>query len=676
MPKPNAAGKADLTFIVGNPRSRQNLSRIRAHASRATRKTVDDLDVPRTSYTATPPSESSHAHNDAPSIVSNDVNSKELQVPITRHRPWTPESSVADFDHLRQPEECVSSRGSDREPSIGVTSDRASTPPDLVPRLATRRFSIQGSTLGTWWERYPEAESLALGLHSFDSHKRSRALEQEEHKSCTLEASTETSTKNSQNQATTQLQPRAADPSASTRSATTEESPRRHDADENPHGKKRSQMAKEPRAKRSAQQKMQSRWRVGSGLSKAVVLAPTHPLTQFESILRQTTIYYDHSFDTIWEPLLRQNRLAFEKQSDFELFDESMLSAAALIEAGQVNKAAHLIMCIVEMLVHLMHQSHPEAYFIFLILSLQTNRTAIAQLRSQLREHLLPVAERVLGPDHPITQILQLHIPIAARGQLQTAVLRKIREFNHRKFGEASQQTTAIDFHSARALSDLGNTEDALTIISSAIRDCERYLGLNALGGIYLLIEKAAILMEQSPPDTSMLPELHLSDIIRRLQVITQEIAKMPEESVEAQKMELAVVHAKIATLRMLGRLHGLRKNYGAAVQVFSQVLQYATMMLGGDAVPTHLAQADLEAIKIEELKDQMDSISLTSVDGKDAPKPSKTKYHTARTAVGVIESMNRNYVGEGADEIPHFKRMVLGFTVVGMPAFCHTVVI
>lgn len=541
----------------------------------------------------------------------------------------------------------------------------------------SRRFTTQGSTIGTWWERYPDAQGTASGFNSFDPHKRTRLLGEQGESDVSCNAPT-TEQVDDQDHCMG-VHDRIQQPSNLTPPLRSD-SPQPPGADEKERLKKKekSTALKLLRHKKSAQQRMQSRWRVGNGPSKSLVLPPEHPHTQFETVLRQCSNFYQNAYETVWEPLIREKPELLEAQSDYEMFYESTLSAAALIEAGQVSKAAHVIQCIFEMLVNLMHQSHPQAYYFFLNLSLQTSSHALSQLRTKMREFLAPLSERLLGAHHPITQVLRLEVPMAAREQVQTAVMRRVRDFHLQTFGTDSNQSISVTFIFARTLLDMGQTQHALTLASAAIAPAERAQGMNSLVAVYLITEKTAMYLSATPPDTSIMPELHLSDVIRRLQVIEQQVAKLPEDSMDAQKLTVAIVHGKIVALRMLGRLHTLRKNYGAAIQVYSQVVDYGMMTLGPDAVPVHLAQADLEATKLEELRNSTEEISManSSVDGTGPPKPSKDEFHVAKTALGDIRSVNRSYLGELSQEIFLYKGMVVGFTVVGMPSFGHTKVL
>ena len=676
MPRSEAAPKADLTFIVGDPRSRQNLSRIRAHASRATKKAHDDFDH------ATPvnsPYADSRRHEVEQSVSESANTHPPIESADPHHRPWTPESHISRERPCEKsqalPSENVERQLSDTTTPAASSSDSSATPNNLPSYPTAFRFSTQGSTIGTWWERYPEAQTFASGFNAFDPHKRSRlAWEQDQPDAPGHSRTPEQGVEQDdhiRDADRTQPSSRLTPPSGSA-------SPQPPSADESDHPRRKRPTLKISTQKKTAQKRMQNRWRVGQGPSKSLLLPLEHPHTQFEMVLRECSDFYQNAYETVWEPLLRQNSATFEAQSDYEMFYESLLSAAGLIEAGQLNRAAHVIQCIMEMMINLLHQSHPEAYYFFLNLSLQTNSTALAQLRSKMREYLYPLSQRILGSDHPITKVLNLQIPEPARDALQTSVLRRVRDFHLQTFGTDTYQSLSATFIFARTMLDSGQTQYAQTLMSSALAAAERAQGMNSLVTVYLIIEKAAIYMSATPPDTSIVPELHLSDAFRRLQVIEQQVAKLPEDSMDAQKLEVAIVHSKIVGLRMLGRLHCLRKNFGAAIQVFSQVVEYGLTTLGPDAVPVLLAQADLEATKLEELRNSMEEISMasSSVDGKGTAKPSEEELHVAQTALGIVKSANRRYLGERKEEIPGYKGMVVGYTVVGMPTFCHTTVI
>jgi hypothetical protein len=677
MSSSEATSKADLTFIVGDPRSRQNLSRIRAHASRAARKAPDDSgDV------VAPCPIISHPGNfseDARGHVLEDVGPSRpaQQTPDLHHRPWTlgevADPNPVDIGSTEQSSGHIDSRELEAPLSAAPARTNPWTP-SVLPTPIYRRFSTQGSTVGTWWELYPEAQGPAAGFHSFDPHKRCRISDLE------IEAGVSSPrgviqdialdgpvVGCDQSEHLAQLLSPAMLPEPAHPPTT----------DEKDHLKTRKTALKLSKVKKSAQLKMQTRWRIGTGPAKALALPPEHPDTQFEYILHHSSNFYHQTFENVWQPLLQQNKAALDVQSDFEIFSESIFSAAALVEAGQPKKAATVIQCVVAMLHHLMHANHPQIYYTFMILSLETSTSALGQLRRQIRDHMLPICERMLGSDHPISAVLRMQVPMAARSFLHGKVMQQIQDCHHQIFGSDAYQTLAQQYVHARTLAEIGHVEESLDMFGNLIQSLERLLGINSLIVVYALFDKATTCLATTPPDTSILPELHISDALRRLQIIAQRNDKLLEDSLEAQKMEVAIVYTKIAGSRVLGKLHCARRNYGAAIQIFSQVVQYGLATLGPDAVPVHLAQADLDAAKVEELRRSMDAITIAG-DGRPSTPSSGSDFHIANTAVGTIKSMNRCRMssGQGSETIAEHKGLVVGYTVVGMPNMGHAPVL
>ena len=372
---------------------------IRAHASRATRKALDDVENVQTA----PASSSGQGDPENNCPLNESASSHHPTEPFDPHyRPWTPESHAVRPSSAGGETQIPRSRNaggqSTNSDSPALTGFDAGTIHTLPPYPTSRHFSTQGSTIGTWWERYPGTQGTYSGFNSFDPHKRSRVLREQEESNVLRPTSTPEQVNDQEQRVFTddraQQPPSCTPPSGS-------DSPQPTSADEKGRLKKKSSALKLLKHKKSAQQRMQSRWRVGNGPSKSLVLPTEHPHTQFETVLHQCSNFYHNAYETVWEPLLREQPTLLEAQSDYEMFYESTLSAAALIEAGQVNKAAHVIQCILEMLVNLMHQSHPQAYYFFLNLSLQTSSSALAQLRSKMKRVPSTVKRKATGAGSP-----------------------------------------------------------------------------------------------------------------------------------------------------------------------------------------------------------------------------------------------------------------------------------
>jgi hypothetical protein len=420
---------------------------------------------------------------------------------------------------------------------------------------------------------------------------------------------------------------------------------------------------------------MQNRWRVMARPAQALVLNSAHPSVQSEFILRQTENFYEHSFATLWKPMLERDPTAFSSQTDFEVFTEALISAAVLVEAGQTTRAAEVVQNTVDFLTPIVLQCHPVGFYVLILLCFHTSNSAHAQLCLRIRTRLAEASEQALGREHPLTKILQLQIPITSRPQLQIAMMERLQDWFRQNFGTDAMQYMNQSLCFARVQSAVGNTDDALRLITGAVATAERSQGLNSVAAAYMMMEKVSICLARNPPEISILPELYLSDVFRRLQVLALELAKTPAGSEDAQKLEVAIVHAKMAALRLFGQLHVLRKNYGSAIQTFTEAVEYADEKLGPDSILAHVLRSDLDAARMEELKVSMDRISVSSIDGVDPPTASREAYNTAHTVVGSITSINRNYLGRRSQDIPLFQGMMIGFTLEGSPAMCHAVV-
>ena len=150
-------------------------------------------------------------------------------------------------------------------------------------------FQHTGSSIGTWRERYSDAQATASGFNSFDPHRRSTLLWEQDESNTVPTTDIPEQAKDQEQRISTH--DRAQQPHnfiALSRS----DSLQPPDLNDKERLEMKSSALKLLKHKKSAQQKMQSRWRDGNGPSKSLVLPAEHPHTQFETVLRQCSNIY------------------------------------------------------------------------------------------------------------------------------------------------------------------------------------------------------------------------------------------------------------------------------------------------------------------------------------------------------------------------------------------------
>jgi tetratricopeptide (TPR) repeat protein len=422
------------------------------------------------------------------------------------------------------------------------------------------------------------------------------------------------------------------------------------------------------RARKSKQRMLQGRWRLVPTVpppSRNLSFPHEHPQTQFDALLNQTSNFYSSTFETMWQPMLQKDNIVFELQAHPQLFDESMYTVSGLLDVGQGAEACKIIERMFQLQSHVILGHHPQAYYLFMILSFQNSKSTLGQVHRALRKELIPISDAALGPAHPLSKILRLDVPDEIRRPLQAAIMRKILDLFYDAFGAQSTQTVLAHLSFGRMLRNIGYYREAIDAFAALQASMEIYQPFNSLVCVYGLLETVNTYLASG--DSSVLPEMHLHDGFRRLRVMFQNLEKI-EDPEEREYVEVAYVNGHLMALRTLGRLQHMRRNYGAAIQAYSEALDVGTAFFGPEALPVRLAAGTLENVKMDELRHSMAGLALPSVDGRPPPPPSDHEMNVTETAWGLIKSSNRRYLGTHHEEIPPDPGLVYGLSLLGMP--------
>ena len=623
MPKGHATSHKDITFIVGNPRSKKNVSRIRTHASK---KTIKDAEEQGGDPVYLPPKSASRTSEHAPDNKA---------VTIDGATALSQNASVGSPSSSSQRLHSVDAIGFEVLPpytTIPVSpasheSTRLLTPSIDVNLAHLKSFDFTNRAsggYGRWWSETSDDEASVLYGSASELYTASAP-------GLPALPSLRQVVKSATHQANARVRSKGLPYSVS--------------------------------SQRAASGVFNSRRRTYPDPSRPLPLSPED--VAIERCLKLANAFYLGQYESKWYPRLQQDRLAFDMTSDIEMWDESTHTAAALIEVGRTGIAAKIIEQQTRSLESLLLLDHPELFSVLATVALDTKCTPLGQLRKHLRVRLGPAAECRLGALHPLSQLLKMEASDTARAQILILIQQRIFDLVGQLFGEHTYQRLCQFFILATNLEDQGRYGEALTVISAYIELTTKLYGINSLIVVFGLIEQSSIYLAATQPDVRA--ELHIHDALRRLSIIDSYPA-MPlaaeDASAAKEQMTNMVAHCKIAALRILSRLHWMRSNYEAAMHFRQEALDCGRSVLGPDAVPVLLTEDDLNMLEYgrrgqgslewpsecrgPEKQDLSTNVVVTEVDGVSNSR----KWHT--------ESVN--------NAVPSYRCAVYGF--LQMPTF------
>lgn len=540
MPKGGSPNRKDITFIIGNPRSKQNVSRIRKHASKITKDAAG-----RSSPSATP--------------------TQSIQTPSTESPPKEPKSADANIDVRSSP-----TQSGQHSPQIrrrlsiagSVTKSRSSPGNDspasaqltLSPR-GDSHFTTRGSKgFGTWREILPSSASLATAESSEELHiSQIRELHLPE------PASQFGGHGNPEDSEKNRFSP--------------------SNAYSGNHGE------------------FQSRWHAGHAPSAP--LTPSPEDFMLDQCLRLATSYYSAQYEASWQPKLKQDKWILDLSSEIELWEETTHTAAALIEAHRADVAVKVINHHAQSVDSLLLTDHPELFSVLCRVAFGTKESPLGQLRTHLKRLLAVLAQTLFGSGHPITQILKLRTSDSVNDRIQVLMQQRILEVIGELFGANSYQRMVQYYYLVRILEDRGYYDEALAVNAEHMELGAGRYGLNSIMLIFGLIEQASIYLASGQPDVKA--ELHIHDALRRLSIIGSSYTRarsQPDAPSEQQDMTILIAQCRVAALRLLSRLHRMRGNWDAAMHFCVEALAHGRKVIGVESIPVMLANADLDRLE------------------------------------------------------------------------------
>ncbi|RMD42707.1 hypothetical protein DV735_g2435, partial [Chaetothyriales sp. CBS 134920] len=558
-----------ITFIVGDARSKQNISRIRSHASRAPK--FDSKAAPAENRSSRSHSQASSSTS-PPSRLSQPGRPEDPPSSILPwappHRDW-PLASPGPTYQLPVREIRLGQNGSDGQPGTSPSFCEA----DKHGKRKSHELTYPGSILPLTSTNDPASPTkrhsvMQVGaILDRDPNSPKRARHQ------ALRAST---------------------------------FPPWSDADGREQSHQRSQQAAAPLRLPSvfdlvayASDRRNQRDSKTRGLDprKRLILSPSRSLVlsttdkNFEQVLLRTTAYYTSRFDNKWGPMISRDSRALDMDGRAGSLYESFLSAAALVEAGRPRFADIIIQRTLGVMQELFLAEHPALYNILAVIALDSSPSVLGQIHRLFTRAVIPTARRTLGNEHPYTQLLMSQFPPETAASLREAVQLLLHELSIANFGDAHHQTCESFFICGRGFAHGGLMDEALDVLEWIKERWEGQHGLNSMLAVWVLLDEAGLYLAAGIADVRT--EMFLSDARRRLRILQANASQLPNG--ERQKRREGITNLEVGALRAFGKLHIIRRNFGAALESYRQAAALASEVFGVDSPATQLAQGDLD---------------------------------------------------------------------------------
>ncbi|RMZ90290.1 hypothetical protein DV736_g2467, partial [Chaetothyriales sp. CBS 134916] len=566
----NKAKDSHITFIVGDARSKQNISRIRSHASRAPKldpkaATAHDASNQYHSQASSSPSPPARLNqrerrldhsNPIPSSLAAARRDWRLSRPHSAHQPLITEIRISPNGSDDHPDTDHSSFDLDHE---GKRESYEVVDTDyLLP------FATGGTSPDTWYTNYPATLVGAIVDGDFDAPKRAR---------------------HSAHRVSSLIQSEVDSPEQSCHGLQQAAAPLRlpsvldvvSHASERPTQRDRKARSLHPR--------------------RRLIVPPSQPLVfsstqrNFEEVLLRTTAFYTSRFDSKWGPMISRNSRALDADGRTGPLYESFLTVATLIEAGRPRVADTIIQGNLSVMEDLFLTEHPALYNTLVVMALDTSPSVLGQIHRHFTRAIIPIARKVLGNEHPYTQLLTCKLPPEMKASLRQALQHLLHQLSLATFGDSHHQTCEPFFICGRVFAHMGLIDEAHDVLAWLKERWENQHGLNSMLAVWVLLDEASLYLGAGIADVHT--EMFLSDAMRRLKILQASTSNLP--NAESRRHRAGITNIEVGALRAFGKLHIIRRNYGAALESYRRAAALARDMFGVDSPATQLAQGDLD---------------------------------------------------------------------------------
>ncbi|RMZ76010.1 hypothetical protein DV738_g5163, partial [Chaetothyriales sp. CBS 135597] len=340
---------------------------------------------------------------------------------------------------------------------------------------------------------------------------------------------------------------------------------------------------------RKARSSLHPRTRLIASPSRPLILSPAE--RNFEQVLLRTTAFYTSRFDNKWGPMISQNKAALDLDGRAGSLYEAFLTTAALIEAGRPRFADMIIQRTLGVMEDLFLTEHPALYNILTVIALDPSPSVLGQIHRLFTRAIIPIARRTLGNEHPYTQLLTSQFSPEMTSSLREAVQLLLHELSITTFGDSHHQTCESFFICGRGFAHVGLIDEALDVLEWIKERWEGQHGMNSMLAVWVLLDQAGLYLAAGIADVRT--EMILSDARRRLKILLANTSQLADG--ERQRRREGITNLDVGALRAFGKLHIIRRNFGAALESYRQAEALAREVFGVDSPATQLAQGDLD---------------------------------------------------------------------------------
>lgn len=346
-------------------------------------------------------------------------------------------------------------------------------------------------------------------------------------------------------------------------------------------------------------------WRVGQ--APRMGLQQNQEQLHYEQIVSAITRYYSANAEGSWKAALSHSTAKLDQNFEALRFMGLTMTVAGLISAGRSIQAYEALDQIAPTARNMLLSQHPMTFWLLIDQVMDTSQTVLGNLRAAITKNLASLARSLLGDSHPFTVIFKTPLTAEQKVQLRVQAQMIVQKEMVQIFGLYAYQTLIQFGYCARIVLHDGHPEQAIRMLSGVREVLERRFGLNSAMPTLSMIEQARC--ELAGGSSSVMVECLLADALRRNHILFTGGGEGQDPSFDIGETALrndGLLLMRIATLRMLGRVHVRRRSFGAAIYHFEQAVAAARPVVVAGSNTMRMYEADLEMTKLLETEQAM----------------------------------------------------------------------
>ena len=234
----------------------------------------------------------------------------------------------------------------------------------------------------------------------------------------------------------------------------------------------------------------------------------------------------------------------------------------------------------------------------------------IGNLRAAVKDYLSTISEATLGQEHPISILLKTPLTTTQKSIIRTQAQQMVHEEHVKTFGPYSIQTMLQYWYWARLTGAHGHTEESLGMLERLRESWDMMYGANSSVAIIAVVEQARVMLAAGIASVKV--ECMLADALRRIDLLSADHSPQFQPIETGDRfLSRGLLFSRLAAHRVLGRVHILRSNFGAAIHSFEQAVAIAGVELDPESSVLQLCKADLDATRMLDLEQRMGVLSV-----------------------------------------------------------------